>query len=445
MDQLEAILESISDGVFTVDKDWRITSFNRAAERITGVPRSEAMGKLCSEVFKSSLCEGACPLRSTMTTGIPVINHPCYIVTNREEQVPITISTALLKDRQGNVIGGVETFRDLSELETLRKELSGRYTLGDLVSRSPAMNKVFELIRAVAATNTTVLIQGETGTGKELAARAIHSLSDRKNRPFIPVNCSALPETLLESELFGYKRGAFTGAERDKPGRFAAAKNGTLFLDEIAEIPLSIQVKLLRVLQERSYEPLGGLNAETTEARIIAATNKDLLKLVKEERFREDLYYRIHILCIELPSLKERKEDIPLLAEHFIQKFNSLHNREIKGISSAALSILMTHTWPGNVRELENTIERAFVLCSGDYINLGHLPPEITGEKAYRVPGADIGTLKKAVEAETIRRTLEQNNFNAVKTAKSLGIHKTTLYRKMKTLGIAILQPIKKI
>jgi len=437
MNQMEAILESISDGVFTVDKDWRVTSFNRAAERITGIPRAEALGKLCSEVFRSSLCEASCPLRTTLETGKPIINRPCFIVNNEEERIPISISTALLQDKAGTIIGGVETFRDLSELETLRKQLSGKYTLGDLVSHSPAMSRVFDLIQAVAPTDTTVLVQGETGTGKELVARAIHSISSRRSRPFITVNCGALPETLLESELFGYKRGAFTGAERDKPGRFALAKNGTVFLDEIGEISPALQVKLLRVLQEKTYEPLGGVAQEKTEARIIAATNRDLLKLVKENSFREDLYYRIHILGIDLPPLRKRKEDIPLLINHFLDRFNTLQGRSIKGLLPEAISLLMTHSWPGNVRELENIIERAFILCTGEWIGPGHLPGEITGIEPFITRGEDIGSLRKTLEVQAILQALQRNNGNRTKAAENLGIHKTTLYRKMKAFNIA--------
>ena len=257
-DSTEIILESISDGVFTVDRDWRITSFNRAAEEITGIAREEAIGKRCSEVFKASMCEGDCALCLTLETGEPVINKSAFIVDVEGRRIPISVSTALLRDPKGRVIGGAETFRDLSLVEELRKELEGRFQLGDLVSRSPAMRKVFDVLPQVAASDSTVLIQGETGTGKELVARAIHGLSPRRDQPFVAVSCGALPDTLLESELFGYKAGAFTGAVKDKPGRFALAEHGTLFLDEIGEISPALQVRLLRVLQERTYDPLGG-------------------------------------------------------------------------------------------------------------------------------------------------------------------------------------------
>jgi len=430
------ILESISDGVFTIDNDWRITSFNRAAEKITGVPRSEAIGRLCSEVFRSSMCEGACALGKTLKTGEPLIAQACYIINADGKRIPTSVSTAVLRDEKGEVIGGAETFRDLSELETLRKEISGRYSLGDMISHSHAMQPAFELASAVANSDTTLLIQGDTGTGKELLARAIHGMSPRRAKPFVAINCAALPDTLLESELFGYKKGAFTGAVQDKPGRFAQALDGTVFLDEIGEISPALQVRLLRVLQEHTYEPLGSNETIRTQARIISATHRDLAAMVKQSEFREDLFYRINVIRVDLPPLRDRIEDLPLLIEHFIDRFNRLHNKGITGISKGAYSLLMAHSWPGNVRELENIIERAFVLCTGSQIEIRHLPPELAGRTPPPSTGQDIGAARRSAEAQTIFQALEKNNFNRAATAKELGIHKTTLYRKMKALGI---------
>ncbi|MGZ8840914.1 MAG: sigma-54 interaction domain-containing protein, partial [Candidatus Aminicenantales bacterium] len=359
----EAILESISDGVFTVDPEWRITSFNRAAEEITGVPRREALGKRCSEVFRSSMCEAECALRRTLKTGKPIIGKAGYIIDSDGNRLPISVSTAVLRDAAGRVTGGAETFRDLSEVEELRRELEGKYKIGDLTSRSPLMQRVFEVLPVIAASPSTVLIVGETGTGKELVARTVHTLGPRPQGPFIAVNCGALPETLLESELFGYKAGAFTGANKDKPGRFALARGGTLFLDEIGEVSPALQVRLLRVLQDRRYEPLGGTRSESSDARIMVASNKDLAEQVRGGVFREDLYYRVNVVRIELPPLRRRKEDIPLLVEQFVTRFNRLQQKTVPGITSEALSLLMAHDWPGNIRELENVIERAFILC----------------------------------------------------------------------------------
>ncbi len=433
----EAILESISDGVFTVDAQWRVTSFNRAAEAITGIPRDEALGRLCSEVFRSSMCECACALRATLDTGAPIINKSCYIIDATGTRIPISVSTAVLRDHTGAIIGGAETFRDLSELETLRKELEGRFHIGDLVSRSPAMRKIFELAPAVAATASTVLIQGETGVGKELLARAIHGMGPRAKHPFIAVNCGALPDTLLESELFGYKKGAFTGATRDKPGRFALARRGSLFLDEIGEISPALQVRLLRVLQERVYEPLGSVASEEADVRVIAATNRDLAARVREGLFREDLFYRVNVIRIDMPPLRQRKEDIPLLVEHFVARFNHLQQGAINGVTPSALSILMAHDWPGNVRELENVVERAFVLCTAPWIDVQHLPEELTGAQSLsRTGGADIASTRRMAEAHAIRNALRSAQGNRVAAARALGVHKTTLYRKMKALGI---------
>jgi len=432
----EAILESISDGVFTIDLEWRVTSFNRAAEAITGVPRGEALGRRCSEVFRSSMCGPGCALQQTLKTGKPVIGKSGYIINAEGDRIPISISTAVLRDAGGEVIGGAETFRDLSEVDALRRELEGKFRIGDLVSRSPLMQKVFEILPAIAASPSTVLITGETGTGKELIARTIHSLSPRRAGPFIAVNCGALPDTLLESELFGYKAGAFTGAVKDKPGRFALANGGSLLLDEIAEVSQALQVRLLRVLQGKDYEPLGSTRTETTDARIIAATNKDLAEQTRNGAFREDLYYRVNVVRLELPPLRRRKEDIPLLAEQFIKRFNRLQGKSLQGIAAEALSLLMAHDWPGNVRELENVIERSFIMCSEGFIGIGHLPEELTSRGGSDGRDADARSAHELLDIQSIRTALERNGYNRSAAAKELGIHKTTLFRKMKKLGI---------
>lgn len=434
----DAILESISDGVFTVDLNWRVTSFNRAAEEITGISRGEALGRLCSEVFKSSMCEAECALQRTLTSEKPVINKSGYIIDADGDRIPISVSTAVLRDGDGNIIGGAETFRDLSEIVALRKELAGNFRIGDLVSHSQAMRPVLDMIPSLADSLTTVLIQGETGTGKELLAKAIHSMSPRSQKPFVAVNCGALPDTLLESELFGYKKGAFTGANQDKPGRFALAQGGTLFLDEIGEITPALQVKLLRVLQEQAYEPLGSTRSEQSSARIIVATNRNLAEMVKNGEFRQDLYYRINVISLEIPPLRKRKEDIPLLAEHFIEHFNLIQHKNVSGFTAGAYSLLMAHDWPGNVRELENVVERAFVLCRSKLIGQEHLPVELTGTSSVDVDSGRMEAVIRSAEEQSIRAALKRNSFNRVATARDLGIHKTTLYRKMKTLDLPL-------
>jgi PAS domain S-box-containing protein len=434
----EAILESISDGVFTVDLEWRISSFNRAAETITGVSRTDAIGRRCSEVFRSSMCGADCALRQTLKTGQPVIGRTGYIIDAEGNRIPVSISTAVLREADGHVIGGAETFRDLSEIEALRRELEGRFRVGDLVSRSALMQRVFEALPAIAASPSTVLILGETGTGKDLVAQTIHDLSPRSKTPFVAVNCGALPETLLESELFGYKAGAFTGATHDKPGRFAMAGKGTLFLDEIGEISPALQVRLLRVLQERTYEPLGATHSEATAARIIVATNKDLAEQMRKGAFREDLYYRVNVVRVELPPLRRRKEDIPLLVDQFIDRFNRLQSKSIQGITAEALSLLMVHPWPGNVRELENAIERAFIMCREKLIGLEHLPDELTAHGVSKSSAPGIKSAHDLLDAQAIRTALDQHHDNRSAAARMLGIHKTTLFRRMKKLGMTL-------
>jgi len=435
----DVILDSIADGVFTVDPDWRITSFNRAAEKITGVSRVDAIGQFCCDVFRSSICEADCALRKTLTTGQPMVNKALYIVDVLGRRIPISISTAILKDNDGKVIGGVETFRDLSMVEELRKELEERYTFADIIGRSRSMLRLFDILQEIADSDSTVLIEGQSGTGKELVARAVHNLSPRKDRPFVAVNCGALPDTLLESELFGYKAGAFTDARKDKPGRFAAAEGGTLFLDEIADISPAMQSRLLRVLQERVFEPLGSVTPVNVNLRILAATNKGLSEQIREGAFREDLYYRINVFRIELPPLQDRREDIPLLVDHFITKYNRIQNKDISGVTGEVLSILMEHNFPGNIRELENIIEHAYVLCHSGLIEIQHLPSLLrrrVGLEERSSPGSSSGLTLKELETMHIRDALRRHGGNRTVTAKELGINPSTLFRKLRSLKI---------
>jgi PAS domain S-box-containing protein len=434
----ESILESISDGVFTVDLDWRVTSFNRAAENITGIPRKQAIGRPCPDVFRSSMCENECALRRTLAHGRPIIGKTGYIVDRNGERIPVSVSTAVLRDRRGRVVGGAETFRDLSEIEILRRELEGRFRVNDFLSRSPEIRKIFEILPTVAQSPSTVLILGETGTGKELMARTVHSLSGRRDAPFVALHCAALPDTLLESELFGYKKGAFTGAERDKPGRFALARGGTLFLDEIGDISPALQVRLLRVLQEKTFDPLGATRPEYADVRLIVATHRDLSRKMREGTFREDLFYRINVVRVELPPLRKRKEDIPLLADHFVRRFNRLRQKSIEGVSPEALSLMMAHDWPGNIRELENTIERAFILCPEGVIGIEHLPGEWKAPRHRRPARSDMRNAKSLAEFESIRTALERHGGSRLEAARELGIHKSTLHRKIRALRIPL-------
>jgi PAS domain S-box-containing protein len=436
-EQTRIILDSVADGVFTVDRERRITSFNRAAERITGFTREQALGRYCWEVFRASHCEQCCALEATMDTGASIIDQSVSIINAAGERLPVSISTALLRDEGGRVMGGVETFRDLSVVEGLRKELTSRYTFQDIISKSPQMQHLFDLVELVAESDTTVLVTGESGTGKELLARAIHHRSPRRDGPLVTVNCGALPDTLLESELFGYKAGAFTDAKKDKPGRLALARGGTLFLDEIGDISPMLQVRLLRVLQDRTYEPLGATAPEEADVRIIAATHQDLAALVREGRFRDDLYYRIHVVKLTLPPLRRRKEDIPLLVEHFVRKYNRITKRDIRGVSPEVLAVLMDHDFPGNIRELENIVEHASILCRGSLIERAHLPEPLRGnhlpEDACR-PAEDLSL--EEMERQLLIQALRRHHWNRKATAARLGIHPSTLWRRMRRLGV---------
>ncbi|MDX9785612.1 MAG: sigma 54-interacting transcriptional regulator [Desulfobacterales bacterium] len=435
--QQDVILDSVNEGVFTVGLDWRITAFNRAAERITGIAGKEALGKSCCDVFHASLCESACPLRRSFNTGQPVVNATAHIINNQGRRVPIRISTAILKDETGQVIGGVESFQDLSQVEQLQKALENRYTFEDIVGRSADMMRLFKVLPQIAESDSTVLIEGASGTGKELFARAIHNLSSRRKKRFVAVNCAALPDALLESELFGHKAGAFTDAKRDKAGRFELADNGTIFLDEIGDISLAMQVRLLRVLQDHIVEPLGAVQPKPVDIRVLAATNKDLAELVKSCKFREDLYYRIRVIHLLLPSLKQRREDIPLLIDHLVGKFNRLQGKNIAGVSVDVLARLMAHDWPGNVRELENVIEQAFVLCRSGIIERHHLPPEF---QSVRPPVGDSFSARniQAMQKHLIVETLHYHKGNRQKTARDLGINIATLYRKIKLFDLEV-------
>lgn len=432
----DVILDSITEGVFTVDSDWRITSFNRAAEKITGISRQQAIGLHCSDVLRADVCETDCALRETMRTGKPVINKAIHIVDANGDRRAIAISTALLKDANGHVIGGVELFRDMSVIEELRKELEGRYCCEDIISRNHEMHEMFRIIPNIAESDCTVLIEGESGTGKELLARAVHNLSSRKDNSFVAVNCGALPDTLLESELFGYRAGAFTDARKDKPGRFALAEGGTLFLDEIGDVSGAMQIRLLRVLQEHTYEPLGAVESIRADVRIIAATNKKLAELVEQGNFRDDLYYRINVMRLELPPLRERKEDIPLLVDRFISRFNRRRGKNISCVTDDALASLMSYNYPGNVRELENIVEHCFVLCQGEIIEKSHLPLFVRSPEGADQGITGQGKTLKQMEAILIIDALRRNKGNQTAAAKELGINKSTLYRKLKAYGI---------
>jgi len=431
-DVSELIFQSISDGVFTVDENRIITSFNRAAEEITGFEAGEAVGRHCFDIFRTEFCHTRCPLKDTLRHMEMVEDARVSILTKEGCELPISVTTTLLRDEKGKVVGAVEFFRDLSDLEDLHRRLDERKALEEIVSVNREMHELIQLLPDVAKSECNVLVQGPSGSGKELLAQVIHNLSPRKYGPYIKINCGALPASLLESELFGYEKGAFTDAKRDKPGQFCLANGGTLLLDEISEMDPALQVKLLRVLNDGEYQPLGSTKTFHTDARILAATNADLQERIEAGTFRDDLFFRINVVNLRIPPLRDRPADIPLLADHFLKKFRRKTRKSIRRVAPDALAALRRYSFPGNVRELENAIEHAFVMCHEEEIQIHHLPSSITSE-AGRVNGV---TRDKKSEREVIEETLRRHEGNRSEAARELGIHRTTLWRKLKTYGL---------
>lgn len=429
---VDLILSSVADGVFTVDKEFRVTSFNRAAEEITKFSKEEAIGQYCCEIFRANVCFENCALQETLQTGENIISREINILNAENEEIPVSISTAVLRDKEGTFLGGVETFRDLSVIKKLTREVSQKYSFQDIISKHPAILRLFDILPDIAQSNASVLIQGESGTGKELVARAIHNLSFRKDKRLVVVNCGALPDTLLESELFGYVRGAFTDAKQDKPGRFQLADQGTLFLDEIGDISPAMQVKLLRVLQEGTFEPLGSTKTHHVDVRIITATSQNLQTLIENGQFRQDLYYRINVMTIDLPPLRERKEDIPLLIDHYMHQLNHTMGKQIQSVSSDAMKHLLNYDYPGNVRELQNIIEHAFVLCKTNEFTSDALPSYLSTSPIVSSDHRIQPNRLQDLEIQTILDTLKQYKWNKTKAATALGIDRTTLWRKLK-------------
>jgi PAS domain S-box-containing protein len=427
------IVDSISDGVFTVDKQFTITYFNKAAERITGFRAAEAIGKPCFEIFRTEVCHSRCAIRDTLSSDEPVDNVRVTIITQDGREVPISLSTEVLKDEDDEIVGVVEFFRDLTEVEHAREALEQERVLEAIVSASPAVRRVIQMLPNIAESECNVTIHGPSGSGKELFAEAIHKLSPRRYGPYIRLNCAALPATLLESELFGYLKGAFTDAKRDKPGLFALANGGTLLLDEISEMEVSLQVKLLRVLSNGEYQPLGATRTLRTDARIIAATNADLKRAIAEGRFREDLYFRINVVTVELPPLRERPEDIPLLVDHFMGKVRSRVRKPVGRVAPQTLGVLQRYAFPGNVRELQNAIEHAFVMCDGEELLPEHLPGHITADAEVWRPA-----LARRSEKQIIEEALRRHHGNRSAAASELRMHRSTLWRKLKTYRIGI-------
>jgi PAS domain S-box-containing protein len=431
------VLDVLDQGVFTVDENTYITHFNSAAQTITGYTAEEVLGRKCSAVFRTNLCDQVCPLRLSIQSRSPVRNRNVYVRHKDGRPIPLSISTAPLVTRNDRLLGGVEVFRDMSGIMDMKRRLDSRFRLIDIVGKSPIMQKIFELLPLVAASDSTVLVNGASGTGKELVARTIHALGPRRKGPFVAINCAAIPETLLEAELFGHKKGAFTDARADRPGRIAAAEGGTLFLDEIGDLPRPMQVKVLRFLQEREYEPLGSNKSVRANVRVVVATNRDLLALVREGHFREDLYFRLNVVQIDIPPLAARPEDIPLLIDHYVKVYRESTGKAIDGFSEDAMACLMAYAFPGNVRELENIIERAFILCQERRIGVGHLPPGILCSAHVSQSGRASQAHLASSQATVIRAALARHHGNRTRAARDLGIHRITLLRRMHRLDIS--------
>jgi PAS domain S-box-containing protein len=426
--RLKMILDNLGLGVLTVDRGGHVTFFNTMAETLTAYPRQEILGKSFSLLFRGDEGENLSRLSATIRDGEPRSSGEIGLWTRTGEKLPVRAEYMALKNKEGHIVGGLATIADLSLMHQLNSAIQDRYTFYDMVGRSPAMQRLFEIIPVVAASDATVLIEGATGTGKDLLANVLHHASPRAEHPLIKVNCAALPDV----------KGAFTGADRDKPGRFQDADRGSIFLDEIGDMPLSLQAKLLRVLEDREFYPLGGRKTVKVDIRIISATNRGLETLVKEKRFREDLYYRLNVMRLEMPPLCERRDDLPLLISHFLRRLAAGRYHKPPEISEAAMAVLLNHSYPGNIRELENILEHALILCQGNAIRRGHLPlalqrheeidsPEITPEISCQ-----LDAIRDTGEKNTLLAALRHHHWHRGETAKALNIDRTTLWRKIK-------------
>lgn len=427
---MEAVVASIGDGVITTDLDGRITSLNRAAELITGYQSQEAAGRVCKELFQADFC----PLEITLKEGRALPASELYIRAKDGALVPVLVSTEPLRDSQDRLMGAVEILRDRREVRRLQEQFRESRGLDRLIGRSAPMQAVYRLVERLAASDATVLILGESGAGKELVAEILHSRSRRWNQPLVKVNCAALPESLLESELFGHVRGAFTGAVADRVGRFEMAHGGTIFLDEVGDLPLPLQVKLLRVLQERQFERVGGSRTISVDVRVLAATHRNLHAMVEQGLFRQDLFYRLHVVPLELPPLREHPEDIPLLVENFLRRWSDRTERPPKHLTPSAFKLLADYSWPGNVRELENALEYAAVTSADDWLRPEDLPPRLRA--AARPAGGRLDAALAAAEREALLAAFESASTSQ-EAARRLGIGRATLWRKIKRYGIS--------
>ena len=438
--RLKIILDNLDIGVLTVDRGGHITFFNNRAEAITGFNRGDVLGKPCSLIFGKTTSRDLLLLNETIADGRARSTTEGEIRTREGQAIPISANYMALKNEDGRIVGGLATIVDLSLKYQFNSEIRGRYTFYDMVGKDPAIQKIFEIVPVVASSDATILIEGPTGTGKDVLAKVIHNASRRSKKSLVKVNCAALPDNLLESEMFGYVKGAFTGAEKDKPGRFQEADGGTIFLDEIGDLPLSLQAKLLRVLEDKEFYPLGSRKTTKVDVRIISATNQNLEQLVAEKRFREDLYYRLNVMRLDLPPLKQRRGDIPLLISHILKRLCATRDTMVEKFSNDAMEVLLNYDYPGNVRELENIIEHALIVCQDKIIERNHLPLSLQGGISSPQTEEEKGPFDREIELSEktlILDTLRKYNWNKGKTASALDINRTTLWRKMKKYNIS--------
>ncbi len=434
---LNSVFESMPTGVFAIlDQNLNIATINKAASEILDSDTGSMKGKNAKDILENKFPGIQKLVQQTILNRSPIKNFNLEIKDRFGEIKTYLVSTAITEESLKDDFGVVLVLHDISEVTRLRKVFIAKQSFGALIGSSPAMKELYGIIETIAEFDTTVLIYGETGTGKELIARTIHNFSHRKNGPFIPINCSALSSSVLESELFGHVKGAFTGALQDRRGRFEMAQAGTVFLDEIGNLSLDLQVKLLRTIQERIIERVGSSDQIPIDVRVLSATNHDLTELVAKKLFREDLYYRLKVFQVNVPPLRSRRLDIPILGDHFIEKFNRVHNNRIIGLSNATKEMLMKYSWPGNVRELENAVEHAMILTPGKILEPQYFPPEVRHMQRDGSPPVPSTNKNPGTEEESIRRALAAFGGNVSKAAIQIGMHRSTLWRKMREFGI---------
>ncbi len=432
----EAVLENLDRGLFIVDHRRAIVAFNRRAQEITGFGRDEALGRYCWEIFQGDRCKTGCFLQATLEDGISRLDQGVRIRTKEGRWLKLLISTAAIRNQRGAIVAGMETFRSLGT-EQAQPEVSPPLARRvEIIGHSPAMQRLLKMLPDVAASDATVILEGESGTGKDLLALAIHQKSPRAKGPFVAFSCSALVETLIESELFGHVKGAFTGAISNKVGRFEVAKGGTLFLDEIGDLKPELQAKLLRVLETRVFERVGSIRPIPLEARVIAATSRNLKEEVRRGRFRMDLLYRLRTVPITLPPLRERPEDIPLLVNHCLVRLNQQYAKQVRGVDPKVMTLLQHYHWPGNIRELERVLEHAFVFVKGAVITQDLLPELEAPRPRTAIPPATPDQRRLKEERQSLRKALEKAQGRREVAAQLLGISRTSLWRKMKACGL---------